>query len=140
VLDVCALTQPHRTAVAAAAAQDEWTPPPGWSTAPGGANSSGLGFCVCQLAQAPEQSVGTSSAGEAINQVATSGPGALPDTLEGARYSACGGPGPGVSSAGSPRGRFECPHVMLTDLLTGPAERHRDEAVQAGTTSRRSSC
>jgi hypothetical protein len=66
--------------------------PAGWSTAPGGANSSGVGFCVSQLAQFPEQSVGTSSAGEAIRQVATSGPGAVPDTLEGARYPACGGP------------------------------------------------
>jgi hypothetical protein len=80
---------------AAAAAQDEWTPPPGWSTAPGGANSSGVGFCLSQLAQFPEQSVGTSSAGEAISQVATSGPGAVPDTLEGARYPACGGPAAG---------------------------------------------
>src|SRR5215218_4741555 len=77
------------SAVPAAAAQDEWTPPPGWSTAPGGANSSGVGFCLSQLAQFPEQSVGTSSAGEAISQVATSGPGAVPDTLEGARYPAC---------------------------------------------------
>jgi hypothetical protein len=69
--------------------------PPGWETAPGGANSNGVGFCVSQLAQFPEQSVGTSSAGEAISQVATSGPGAVPDTLEGARYPACGGPGAG---------------------------------------------
>jgi hypothetical protein len=83
------------SAVPAAAAQDEWTPPPGWSTAPGGANSSGVGFCLSQLAQFPEQSVGTSSAGEAISQVATSGPGAVPDTLEGARYPACGGPAAG---------------------------------------------
>ena len=78
----------------AAAAQDEWTPP-GWSTAPGGANSNGVGFCLSQLAQFPEQSVGTSSAGEAIRQLATSGPGAVPDTLEGARYPACGGPAAG---------------------------------------------
>jgi hypothetical protein len=83
------------SALPAVAAQDEWTPPPGWSTAPGGANSSGLGFCVSQLAQFPEQSVGTSSAGEAIREVATSGPGAVPDTLEGARYPACGGPAAG---------------------------------------------
>ena len=77
------------------AAQDEWTPPPGWSTAPGGANSNGVGFCLSQLAQFPEQSVGTSSAGEAISRVATSSPGALPDTLEDARYPACGGPAAG---------------------------------------------
>ena len=68
---------------------------PGWSTAPGGANSNGVGFCLSQLAQFPEQSVGTSSAGEAISQVATSGPGAVPDTLDGARYPACGGPAAG---------------------------------------------
>jgi hypothetical protein len=80
------------SAVPAAAAQDEWTPPPGWSTAPGGANSSGLGFCVSQLAQFPEQSVGTSSVGEAIREVATSSSGAVPDTLEGVRYPVCGGP------------------------------------------------
>jgi hypothetical protein len=83
------------SALPAAAAQDEWTPPPGWSTAPGGANSSGVGFCLSQLAQFPEESVGTSSAGEAISQVATSSPGAVPDTLEGARYPACGGPAAG---------------------------------------------
>ena len=87
--------QPRGSAVPAAAAQDEWTPPPGWSTAPGGANSNGVGFCLSQLAQFPEQSVGTSSAGEAISRVATSSPGALPDTLEGARYPACGGPAAG---------------------------------------------
>ena len=80
------------SAVPAAAAQDEWTPPPGWSTAPGGANSSGVGFCLSQLAQFPEVSVGTSSAGEAIRELATSGAGMVPDTLEGTRYPACGGP------------------------------------------------
>jgi hypothetical protein len=83
------------SALPAAAAQDEWTPPPGWSTAPGGANSSGVGFCLSQLAQFPEQSVGTSSAGEAIREVATSGPGAVASQVEGARYPACGGPAAG---------------------------------------------
>jgi hypothetical protein len=83
------------SALPVAAAQDEWTPPPGWSTAPGGANSNGVGFCLSQLAQFPEQSVGTSSAGEAIRELATSDPGAVPDTLEGARYPACGGPAAG---------------------------------------------
>jgi hypothetical protein len=53
---------------------------------PGGANSSGVDFCLSQLAQFPESSVGTSSAGEAIRELAASGPGAVPDTLEGARY------------------------------------------------------
>ena len=62
---------------------------------PGSANSNGVGFCLSQLAQFPEQSVGTSSAGEAISRVTTSSPGALPDTLEGARYPACGGPAAG---------------------------------------------
>jgi hypothetical protein len=83
------------SALPAVATQDEWSPPPGWSTAPGGANSNGVGFCLSQLAQFPEQSVGTSSAGEAISQVATSGPGAVSDTLESARYPACGGPAAG---------------------------------------------
>jgi hypothetical protein len=69
--------------------------PPGWETAPGGANSNGVGFCVSQVAQFPEISVGTSSAGEFIREVATSGPGAVPSELEGARYPACGGPAAG---------------------------------------------
>jgi hypothetical protein len=69
--------------------------PPGWSTAPGGANSNGVGFCVSQIAQFPDISVGTSSAGEFIREVATSGPGAVPSELEGARHPACGGPAAG---------------------------------------------
>jgi hypothetical protein len=54
-----------------------------------------VGFCLSQLAQFPEISVGTSSAGEAIRELATSGPGAVPNSLEGARYPACGGPAAG---------------------------------------------
>jgi hypothetical protein len=69
--------------------------PPGWETAPGGANSNGVGFCVSQVAQDPEGTAGTSNAGEFISGIATSGPGAVPSALEGARYPACGGPGAG---------------------------------------------
>jgi hypothetical protein len=69
---------------------------PGWLVdRTGGANSNGVGFCLSQLAQFPELSVGTSSAGEAIRELATSGPGAVPNSLEGARYPACGGPAGG---------------------------------------------
>jgi len=69
--------------------------PPGWETAPGGTNSNGVGFCVSQVAQDPEGTAGTSNAGEFISGIATSGPGAVPSALEGARYPACGGPGAG---------------------------------------------
>jgi hypothetical protein len=69
--------------------------PPGWLTAPGGANSNGLGFCLSQVAQDPEGTVGASSLGEAAQGVATSSPGAIPILFNDVRYPVCGGPGAG---------------------------------------------
>lgn len=67
--------------------------PPGWETAPGGANSNGAGFCVAQVAQDPEGTIGTSSFGELVRATATSNAGAVPDELSRVRYPTCGGPG-----------------------------------------------
>jgi hypothetical protein len=69
--------------------------PPGWQTAPGGANSNGLGFCLSQVAQDPEGTVGASSLGQAAQGVATSGPSAIPILFNEVRYPICGGPGAG---------------------------------------------
>jgi hypothetical protein len=67
--------------------------PSGWLIAPGGANSSGTGFCLSQLAQDPEGTAGASSLGEVVRAVAPSG--AVPGVLNDVRYPVCGGPGAG---------------------------------------------
>lgn len=65
--------------------------PPGWLIAPGGANSSGVGFCLSQVAQDPEGTAGASSLGELVRAIAPSG--AVPGVLTDSRYPVCGGPG-----------------------------------------------
>jgi hypothetical protein len=51
--------------------------PLGWSTAPSGANSNGVGLWVSQVARLLEISVGASGAGAFIRGIATSSPGAV---------------------------------------------------------------
>ena len=100
------MTNPHRArriivtfaagaAMLALSAAPAAAVPPGWLTAPGGANSNGVGFCLSQVAQDPEGTAGTSSLGELIRGTATSGAGAVPSALTDVRYPTCGGPGSG---------------------------------------------
>ena len=67
--------------------------PPGWTVAPGGANSNGAGFCLSQVAQDPQGTAGTSSLGALVREFATSGSGAVPSAIADVRYPLCGGPG-----------------------------------------------
>jgi hypothetical protein len=83
------------TAMLALSAVPAVAVPPGWETAPGGTNSNGLGFCLSQVAQDPEGTVGTSHFGQAVQGVATSAPGAITTQFSEVRYPVCGGPGAG---------------------------------------------
>ena len=100
------MSHPHRTqrvtvilaaeaAMVALSASPAAAVPSGWLIAPGGANSSGAGFCLSQVAQDPERTAGVSSLGQVIRGAATSGAGAVPGALADVRYPVCGGPGSG---------------------------------------------
>lgn len=69
--------------------------PPGWLTAPGGANSAGVGFCLSQVAQNPDAIEGVPNFGTAVRGIASEGPGAVAAKIDEARYPLCGGPGSG---------------------------------------------
>lgn len=67
--------------------------PPGWYVADGGANAQGVGFCLSQVAQNPEEIDGVPNFGAAVTSIAADGPGAVATKIDEARYPLCGGPG-----------------------------------------------